>query len=127
GRRHGEGGGGDAGGQLGGVGGVGAGDGAGIIPAQLGFSPDDPRAPAQLCRETVAGCELYVGLIGFRYGSPVREDPGRSYVELEYDTATELGLPRLIFPIGDQPQVVLPRAFFVDGSPGRQGAGRRPV
>ena len=62
----------------------------------VGFPAADQHA-AQLCAERVRGCEVYVGVLGTRYGSPVRDKPEVSYTELEFDTATAAGLPRLMF------------------------------
>jgi WD40 repeat protein len=52
------------------------------------FTADD-RAPAQLCIETVRQCDVYVGLFGQDYGSPVCDRPEVSYTELEFLTALE--------------------------------------
>jgi hypothetical protein len=51
------------------------------------------RPPAQVCIERVQQCNVYVGVLGTRYGSPLRDRPERSYTELEYDTAGEAGIP----------------------------------
>jgi hypothetical protein len=53
--------------------------------------------PAAYCENRVEASEIYVGIVGFEYGSPVRDRPDISYTELEFDAAGAAGLPRLIF------------------------------
>ena len=43
------------------------------------------------------GCDVYIGVLGTRYGSPVRDQRDVSYTELEFDTATAAKLDRLVF------------------------------
>jgi hypothetical protein len=68
------------------------------------FSARDDK-PADYCIRRVRAAQVYVGLIGFRYGSPVRDRPTESYTELEFDTATQAAIPRLIFLLDDNAAV----------------------
>jgi len=69
-----------------------------VIVDMREFAASD-AAPAQVCQEKVRGCELYLGIFGTRYGSPVRDRPEVSYTELEFDTASDPAHPleRLVF------------------------------
>jgi hypothetical protein len=62
--------------------------------------------PAEQCEDKLRSCELYVAIIGHRYGSLVA--PGDlpdgltdlgplSYTALEYELAVRMGLPRLVY------------------------------
>jgi hypothetical protein len=67
-----------------------------VVADMADFTARDIKLVAYI-EETVRGCDLYVGLIGTRYGSPVAGGPAVSYTELEFNIATEAGLPRLMF------------------------------
>ncbi len=65
-------------------------------------------------------------MLGTRYGSPVRDKPEVSYTELEFDTATEAALDRLVFLLDDgAADVGLPVSALIDREFGaRQDAFR---
>ena len=87
------------------------------------------QAPARVCVERVRGCDVYVGVLGTRYGSPVRDMHGVSYTELEFDTATEAGLDRLVFVLDTEAEDLgVPASALIDREFGaRQDAFRRRV
>ncbi|WP_275410937.1 DUF4062 domain-containing protein, partial [Paractinoplanes rishiriensis] len=70
---------------------------AGHAVVDMADFPSVDLPPAELCVERVRSCDVYVGVLGVRYGSLVRSRPEVSYTELEFDTATAAGLDRLIF------------------------------
>ena len=70
---------------------------AGDAVSDMQYFTARSQRPAAYCREAIEACDIYVGIIGFRYGSPVKDQPEVSYTQLEYRMAGELGVPRLLF------------------------------
>jgi hypothetical protein len=101
----------------------------GHVIVDMGDFPTADQPPAQLCAERVRGCDVYVGVLGTRYGSPVRDHPAVSYMELEFDTATEAGMDRLVFLLDtNAADVGIPVSQLIDLEFGsRQEAFRRRV
>jgi len=102
---------------------------AGHVIVDMADFPAADQLPAELCAERVRGCDVYVGVLGTRYGSPVRNKPEVSYTELEFDAATEAGLDRLVFVLDTSAaDVGIPPAGLIDLDYGaRQEAFRRRV
>jgi hypothetical protein len=102
---------------------------SGHVIVDMADFPAADQAPAQLCIDRVRRCDVYVGVLGTRYGSPVRDKPEVSYTELEFDTATEAGLDRLVFLLDTHAEDVgIPPSALIDREFGaRQDAFRRRV
>ncbi|MBL7551551.1 DUF4062 domain-containing protein [Frankia sp. AgB1.9] len=85
---------------------------AGDVAVDMAYFGAHDEPPADFCVAQVRASDVYVGLIGFRYGSPTREQPDLSYTELEFEAATEAGIPRLVFLLADD--AVVPIQEFSD-------------
>jgi hypothetical protein len=99
-----------------------------VIVNMADFAAAD-RPPAQVCIDRVCECDVYVGVLGTQYGSPVLDKPEVSYTELEFDTATQAGLHRLVFLLNtDAEDLRIPPSGLVDREFGaRQDAFRHRV
>jgi hypothetical protein len=102
---------------------------AGHVIVDMADFPAADQPAAQVCVERVRSCEVYVGVLGTRYGSPVPDRPELSYTELEFDTATAAGMPRLVFLLDTAAaDVGIPLAELIDYRfRDRQDAFRRRV
>jgi len=77
---------------------------AGLAAVDMRHFAARDGAPVEYCRQRVRECELYVAVIGFRYGSLV---PGTelSYTEAEFQEASAAGKPRLVFLLDQDARV----------------------
>lgn len=84
-------------------------------PAMLEFYAATESSPIALSRQTIASSDVFISLIAWRYGYiPTADNPNQySFVELELRHAWDLGIPTLVFMVGDDSP--WPRKFIDDG------------
>lgn len=85
---------------------------AGCTIADMEYFPVMDQTPERVCREAVQAADIYILIAGFTYGSTVPGRPDLAYTELEFEAASEAGIPRLAFLISEEAQG--PAAFFID-------------
>ena len=96
---------------------------AGDIVSDMAYFAARDEYDSNTVRSRVAQCDVYVGIIGFRYGPQVRDEPDISYTELEYRYARQAELPRLLFLLSEDAEV--PLALFTDREYGDRQQGFR--
>lgn len=86
---------------------------AGCLPCDMTYFTAQDDKPAEYCEKCVQECDIYVGVIGLRYGSPVRDRLDVSYTELEFEAASETStIKRFIFLL--DPDAPVPVGRFTD-------------
>lgn len=73
----------------------------------------DPRQPIEVCLEQVGRSDVFLGIVGHRYGSIV-EETGKSYTQMEYEEARRIAIPCLIYLRSDEVPI-LPK--FMERTP----------
>ena len=81
------------------------------IPLGMEYFVSSPDSPIDVCLATVRRSQLYIVIVGMRYGS-IEEGSGKSFTELEYDEAVKNKIPVLAFIIDEDQCAILPK--FVD-------------
>ncbi|MCA1671168.1 MAG: DUF4062 domain-containing protein, partial [Actinobacteria bacterium] len=69
---------------------------AGDAVCDMAYFAARDEKPAEYCKQVVQSCDIYVGILGFRYGSLVVGQSVKSYVELEYEAARQVRIPTLL-------------------------------
>src|ERR1700722_12464011 len=71
-----------------------------MVPVDMRYFAARDGMPVDYCRQQVRACDIYIAIIGFRYGSVVAGE-GVSYTESEFLAASSAGLPRLVFLLAE--------------------------
>jgi len=79
----------------------------------------------EVCKKLVQKCDLFLGIVGHRYGS-CPKDSSTSYTEHEYEAAVTANIPRLMF-IAKEGVAISSELPTADSDPERQIAFRKRV
>src|SRR6476660_669365 len=69
----------------------------GFFPEDMSRWSADDQSSADVCRRQVGACDIYLGIFGFNYGTPVRGEAEHSYTEMELAEARDRGIPVFVF------------------------------
>ena len=86
---------------------------AGFLSDDMQDFPAASMSPVELDTKRLLECDIYLGILGFRFGMPVRDQPQLSYTQHEFRTAKEAGKTLLVFLL-DEKAVGLPGYIFRD-------------
>ena len=87
---------------------------AGHVPVQMNHFTASDDSTAQVSMDKLNACDVYVGLFGFRFGTPVPGQPDLSYTHLEFETAgNKPGMKRLLFVL-DETATGIPAKAIID-------------
>lgn len=86
---------------------------AGMLAVDMQDFPAASMSPTELDRKHVLACDIYVGILGFRFGMPARDVPELSYTQHEFRTAKKAGKKLLVFLL-DENSEGLPGVIFRD-------------
>lgn len=81
------------------------------LPVGMEHFVSMPDRPLDVCLTDVRRCQLYIVLVGMRYGTMDKET-GKSFTELEYEEAIKNKIPILAFVIDENECPILPK--YVD-------------
>lgn len=82
-----------------------------VLPVGMEQFVSSPDKSLDVCLSEVRRCQLFIALVGMRYGS-IDDETGKSYSELEYEEAVKNGIPALAFVIDENECPILPK--YVD-------------
>jgi hypothetical protein len=87
---------------------------AGDVVSDLAYFPAQSTPPVEVISQAVRDADIYVGIIGFRYGALI-PDRSMSYLEYEFQTARKTGIPTLIFMLADD--AIVPVSMITAADP----------